>query len=147
MADISIKDQPLADGDSSQVTVSVEEVVKASTGKKRKINDFISMNEFQSESSRITKWGDLPLNVIYRIKNVNEELINREGEKVISKYAELENEAGDMINVWLTSVIEKELKDINDYENEHIYVRTYGLKTNQKGNRKYHDFEIVKRKK
>ena len=106
---------------------------------------FITLNEFQASSSRITKWGDLPLNVVYRVTNVRQRIVNINGEDVTSKYAVLENQAGEVINVWLTSVIVEELNDVNDFENQQIYIRSYGLKSNKAGNRKYYDFEIVKR--
>ena len=106
--------------------------------------DFITINEFQTTSSRVTKWGDLPLNVIYRVDELKEKLVERDGKKVSSKYAVLTNQAGDVKSVWLTSIIETELNKLNVGENERIYIQSFGLKMNKAGNRKYYDFDIVK---
>ena len=114
------------------------------TNQDQELADFITINEFQATSSSVTKWADLPLEEIYLVKELKEKLVNREGKEINSMYAVLENQSGDVKNVWLTSVIEKELKKENIGGNGKIYVRSFGLKMNKSGTRKYFDFDIVK---
>ena len=111
---------------------------------------FISVNTFEAKSSKnkrkdIIKWAELPLNIVFRVNAVRELTVNRDGKKSISRIGELENEDGTIsVNVWLTSIIEKELKDITDFETKHVYIRSCGMKENKSGTRKYYDFDIVK---
>ena len=70
---------------------------------------FISFNEFQNTSNRVTKWSDLPTNTIFRIEDVKQKFVQRDNKNVESKYAVLMDQDGLTKNVWLTSVIEKEL--------------------------------------
>ena len=102
--------------------------------------NFISQHEFQAASSRVERWGDLPLYTIYRIDEINEREIN--GEQ-IRKYVVLTNRDGEVINVWLTSVIEKELQKYDIHGKEKIYIQSLGLKKS-KANKDYFDFQIVK---
>ena len=102
--------------------------------------NFISQHEFQAASSRVKKWADLPLNVIYRIDEIKEREIN-DGQ--IITYAVLANREGEVTNVWLTSIIEKELLNYDIYGKEKIYIQPLGLKKS-KANKDYYDFQIVK---
>ena len=106
---------------------------------------FISLKEFKSLSSRIIKWAELPLQVIYHIKEVKEKNVKIEGEDRVSKYAVLVNGLGELTNVWLTSVIQAELAKISDFERYKYLICSHGLRTNNAGTRKYYDFELVKK--
>ena len=106
--------------------------------------NFISQNEFQAMSSRVEKWANLPLKTIYRIDGIMEKTVDRNGEKVQSKYAVLSNREGEVTNVWLTSVIEKELNEYDVNRKEKVYIQSFGLKKSKNGNNSYYDFEIIK---
>ena len=41
-------------------------------------NNFITNNDFQATSSRVTKWSDLPVNTIYRIEELKEKIIKKQ---------------------------------------------------------------------
>ena len=155
---LSYQDQLLAAGDGSQVDCnhhdiieSVSEMVSSAvqTGKKRKRVGFISTNKFNTEAAKnkatdITKWCDLPLNVIYRVEAVREVPSTKDNdEEFISRVAELKNDVGESTSVWLTSVVVKTLTNIEDFEKRQIYIRSLGLKSNKKGTRKYYNFDIV----
>ena len=101
--------------------------------------------EFQAASERIMKWGDLPLEVTYRVNAMAEKLVNMDGKSVYSKYAILEDRNGDIKKAWLTSIIQKEL-EAETVSDQNVYIRSYGLKSNKAGTRQYHDFEILKKK-
>ena len=73
----------------------------STTNQDQELADFITINEFQATSSRVTKWADLPLEEIYLVKELKEKLVNREGKEINSMYAVLENRSGDVKNVWL----------------------------------------------
>ena len=105
---------------------------------------FISFNEFQNTSNRVIKWSDLPTNTIYRIEDVKEKLVRRDDKNVESKYAVLTNRDGLTKNVWITSVIEKELDKYVLDGSGNLYIQSFGLRTNKAGNKKYYDFDIVK---
>ena len=106
--------------------------------------NFISQHEFQAASSRVERWADLPLNTIYRIDELNERIIDRNGEKIQCTYAVLTNREGEVANVWLTSIIEKELHSYDINGKEKIYIQSLGLKRS-KANKDYYDFQIVRR--
>ena len=104
---------------------------------------FISLNEFQATSNRVTNWGDLPTRTIYLIDEIKQKTILRDGKEVISNYAVLVNRDGERKNVWLTSVIERELEKYEIGGTDKIYIQSFGLKANKSGTKKYYDFDIV----
>lgn len=107
--------------------------------------DFISQKEFQAASSRIEKWGNLPLRVIYRIDEVKEKIFDRNGKSVLGKYVVLTNQEGEVRKAWLTSVIEGELRQYDVNGKDKVYIQSLGMKkSKENGNRSYYDFEIVK---
>ena len=160
----SLQDQLLADGDGSQVVCNCnvdlsqqqtvnystsESTSKVQSGKKRARNDFITTGKFETKVSKnkpkdITKWCDLPLHVIFKVKGVKEVTVIRHGEETISRIGKLENKGGELTNVWLTSIIEKELLEVQDFDIEQVYIRSLGLKNNKDGTRKYYNFDIIK---
>ena len=40
-------------------------------------NNFITNNDFQTTSTRVTKWSDLPVNTIYSIEELKEKIIKK----------------------------------------------------------------------
>ena len=162
----SLQDQLLADGDGSQVVcicnvelsqqqtdnnnnATSESTTKVQSGKKRARNNFISTAEFDTKVSKnkpkdVMKWCDLPLHIIFKVKGVKEVTVIRHGEETISRIGKLENKAGELTNLWLTSVIEKELLEVQDFDNEQVYIRSLGIKNNKDGTRKYYNFDIIK---
>ena len=107
-------------------------------------NQFLTDSEFEVSSTRIIKWGDLPLEVTYRVNEICEKVVNMGGKDVNCKYAILEDKNGVIKKSWLTSIIENELNGVTISE-RNVYIRSYGLKSNKVGSRKYYDFEIVKK--
>ena len=106
---------------------------------------FISDAEFTSTSKRILKWKTLPMNVTFRVREVNEQEIDMEdGKKKMCKFAVLEDRDGRIKKVWLTSIVTIELQNYN-FATDKVYIRSYGLVTSKKGNRQYYDFDIVKK--
>ena len=105
---------------------------------------FISFNEFQNTSNRVTKWSDLPTNTIFRIEDVKQKLVKRGDKNVESKYVILMDRDGLTRNVWLTSLIEKELGKYVIDGSENLYIQSLGLRRNKSGDREYYDFDIVK---
>ena len=158
----STQNQVLADVDGSQVICSCipdaslektscpEVTAEVQSGKKRKRISFITANEFEKKVTEkkptdISRWADLPLHTIFKVKAVKDINVNRDGKQFISRVGEIENEAGESRTVWLTSVAKEKLDTINAFDAEHINICSLGLKTNKKGNRKYYDCEVVKR--
>ena len=110
---------------------------------------FLSSSDFDAEKERrkytTMKWADLPYNVIYKVLHVKEvPFTPRDGgsEKAIGYVAELENISGEQTHVWLTDIIEKELRKVIDLK-QTIFIRSLGPKTAAKSGRTYHDFDIV----
>ena len=110
-------------------------------------NNIITNNDFQTTSTRVTKWSDLPVNTIYSIEELKEKIIKKDGIDVTSKYAVLKNRDGEIKNVWLTSIIVEELKKFDIEGEDIVYIKSFGLKTNKAGTRKYYDFDMIARKK
>ena len=113
-----------------------------------KRNSFISSDVFEKKvledkPKDIINWADLPLNEIFKVNKVKDINVNIDGEEKISQVAELENQTGDVTNVWLTTVGKEKLGRISDFNNRCIFIRSLGLKYNKKQNRKYYDCDVV----
>ena len=113
-----------------------------------KRNSFISGDVFEKKvledkPKDIINWADLPLNEIFKVNKVKDINVNIDGEEKISQVAELENQTGDVTNVWLTTVGKEKLGRISDFNNRRIFIRSLGLKDNKKQNRKYYDCDVV----
>ena len=153
---ISVRDRLLADGDGSQVICSHQsfdhnddQTGKPLSRKRKRTNNFILSNEFEVEVAKskrknAIKWGALPLDVIFKVETIKEIDVTKDGERTTSRIAELKNEIGDITVVWLPDIIDSELANIEDFEKKRVYIRSYGLKLNKKGTRKYFHFDIVK---
>ena len=155
---ISVQERLLADGDSSQVvcthqhvdqTDGVEETSKQQTKKRKRTNNFILPNEFEAEvvknkRKNAIKWSTLQVDAIFKIETIKKIDVTKDGERTTSRIAELKNEVGEVTIVWLPDIVDKELANIEDFEKKRVYIRSYGLKLNKKGTRKYFNFDIVK---
>ena len=104
---------------------------------------FITNEKFQASSLRVEKWSDIPLRTIYRIITVKTKTFIKDGVEKKSKYAVMKSREGEIRNVYLTSVIEKELEKY-DVNVEELYIQSFGLKRNANRTKNYYDFDIVK---
>ena len=96
----------------------------------------------QNRPNDIGKWADVPVGDIFKICSVQERVIHVNGGSKNVQYATLENANGERKNVWLTSLIEKELKNHN-IDNENAYIRSLGKRTSKVSKRDYYAFDIV----
>ena len=154
---ISIQERLLADGDGSQVMCDHEDTIQSESetvdsckqhSKKRKRTNFISLDEFESVLSKnkrknTVKWSSVPLDVIFKVEEIKEVRIAKNGEGMTSRIAELKNEGGEVTIAWLPGIISKELNNIEDFEKKQVYIRSLGLKDNKNGTRKYFDFDFI----
>ena len=155
----SVQERLLADGDDSRVVRCthqcndqadvVGETSKQQTKKRKRTHNFILPNEFAVEVSKnkrnnAIKWSALPCDIIFKVESIKEIDVTKDGERTTSRIAELRNEIGDVTFVWLSDIIDKELANIDDFEKKRVYIRSYGLKYNKQGTRKYFHFDIVK---
>ena len=121
--------------------------------KKRKKNShskkllFLSMEKFMEhvKVSQATKWTDLDQSKIYRVTEVEEVAVNTnetDEAKRMAKVGTFEDSDGEVVRVWLPSIVAKELTCIN-LEVIDTYIRSLGPKTSKTG-RTYHNFKVVK---
>ena len=152
---ISVQDRLLADGDGSQIMCTHQDFdhnddqASKQSKKRKRTNNFILSTEFEAEVAKskrknAIKWSTLPLDVIFKVETIKEIDVTKDGERTTSRIAELKNEIGDVTVVWLPDIIDTELAYIEDFEKKRVYIRSYGLKLNKKGTRKYFNFDIVK---
>ena len=78
-----------------------------------------------------SEWKDLCINTIDKVNDVRERIVNTDGI------------AGERKNVWLPSIVDKELKDY-EYSAGDTYIRPLGLKNSKITGIKYHDPDIVR---
>ena len=92
----------------------------------------------------IKKWRELPERISHRVVQIHsmEVTITKGKKKQTSYYAELENEEGEMINVWLTDIIHNELSNHNLNEGD-VDVMSLGKVTSKSSGRDYFNFAIV----
>ena len=105
----------LGDDDSNSMTTQQYDEEQSRVGEKRE-GKFISTTHFDKKAvilkpKEITKWADLDINTIYKVNDVRERIVNIDGGKKIARYAELDDIDGERKNVWLPSIVDKELKD------------------------------------
>ena len=109
---------------------------------------FLTMVEFTEMTERaeqIMAWRDLYQDRIYRVIRL-EEVSVQEGSR-LSRYAKLVDRNGVEINVWLPSIVEKELTQIKTevLATGSVFIQACGMKTSKTG-RTYYDFKIVNAK-
>ena len=127
-------------------TASIAATIPASslTQKKRK---FPSVKEFVDASDDnvkrkikpVQKWCELEENKLYLARKVIKILIK--GGKEEASYVELENKEGEILNVWLTSIIKTELENFT-LENENVYIMPLGEKKSRESGNTYFDFVV-----
>ena len=149
---ISVQERLFADGDGSQVTcthqyVDQTDTSRQQTKKRKRANNFILSNDFEAvvknKGKNTIKWSTLPVDIIFKVETIKEVDFMRDGEPSTSRIAELINKVGEVTIVWLPDIIDKELASIEDFEKKCVYIRSYGLKLNKMGTRKYFHFDIV----
>ena len=134
----------MENGDGSQKVCEIcQPTYDYAVAKKRK---FISLADFDKKAKlakpdTITKWGDLPEKGAYHINRIVERDVTIEGRKQKSRYLELDDiVTEERKNVWVTSLIDDELRNYNF--KMLTYIRNLGLKKPENG-RPYYDFVIV----
>ena len=103
---------------------------------------FITNEKFQASSGRVETWASLPLRVIYRINAIKIKTFVNNGIENKSKYAILSSREGEVRQVFITSIIEKELEKYN-VDADELYIQSYGMRKNANGTRSYYDFDVV----
>ena len=96
----------------------------------------------QNRPNDIGKQSDVPVGDIFKICTVQERVIHVNGGSKNVRYASLENANGERKNVWLTSLIEKELENHN-IDKENAYIRSLGKRSSKVSKRDYYAFDIV----
>ena len=92
----------------------------------------------------IESWGKLPIGVIYEICAIKERLVNVDGKKKrVARYADLKDVSGNLKHVWLTTIIDEEIKNY-DIEKDNVFIRPLGKKASKVGSREYHNFDMIK---
>lgn len=86
----------------------------------------------------IRKWRSLEIGAVFRILNIFE--IPLEDRSAI--YAILEAENGEILKVWITSIIHKELQKYEHCQGA-IFIKPLGTKLSNSTGREYFDFSIV----
>ena len=110
-------------------------------------NGFITAECFdnavkQNRPNDVGKWADVPVGDIFKICAVQERVIHVNGGNKKVRYATLEDANGERKNVWLTSLIEKELENHN-IAKDNVYIRSLGKRTSKVSKRDYYAFDIV----
>ena len=94
----------------------------------------------------IKKWRELHDRISHRVVQIHSmEVTITKGKKIekkMSYYAELETEEGEMINVWLTDIIQNELSK-HDLDKGDVYIMPLGKTTSKSTGRDHFDFAIV----
>lgn len=106
--------------------------------------EFIIFSDFEKNIQRrtpIIRWRDLPTDIIYRVKSVNE--IKSTSIAVQAMYADLQDRRDGSFRTWLPKRLCDQLKD-HDQSSQEVFVRSKGRKTTLDG-RDYFDFEIMRR--
>ena len=114
--------------------------------KKKRKQAFLSMEDFavKVEEEKPVSWADLDQKQIYFISHVKNRWIPDGEGKRLAYIAELEDEIGDTINVWLPGVAAKAaLESMEENNEKDIYIQSIGKKYNPKSRRTYNNFNIL----
>ena len=94
----------------------------------------------------IKKWRELHDRISHRVVQIHSMEVTiikgKKIEKKMSYYAELETEEGEMINVWLTGIIQNELSN-HDLDKGDVYIMPLGKATSKSTGRDYFNFAVV----
>ena len=91
----------------------------------------------------IKKWRELDEHVPYRVVATHSMEVSVKGNgKETATYAELRNKEGQMINVWMTEIIQNELEK-HDFVEGNVYIMPLGKTTSKETGRDYFDFAVV----
>ena len=137
------------DVDRSSTTVTA--IAAETSSRKRK---FVTADRFakladvklRRKIAPIKKWRELPERISHRVVQIHSMEVTitkgKRREKKLSYYAELENEEGEMINVWLTDIIHSELLNHN-LDQGGVYIMPLGKLTSKSNGRDYFNFAIA----
>ena len=151
-----IKQQLLADGEcdeieclhsqqpSTSTTATVAVAAAAANGQKRKfpsVKEFIDSSDdmVKRKIKPIQKWRTLPDHQLYLVRKLIR-LSIKDG-KDEGHYVEIENEEGEMLNVWVTDMIKAELVTFS-LEAGNVYIMPLGEKKAIESGNKYFDFVV-----
>lgn len=99
---------------------------------------FPTANDFNKQTeNKILKWREVETNVIYKI----EECKQIKTAKGFTTIVVLKGQDGKLIKSFITSCLERDLKDLN--EDYYWYIRSNGPKTS-KNDHTYYSYQILK---
>ena len=67
----------------------------------------------KNKRNNAIKWSALPVDIIFKVESIKEIDVTKDGER--SRIAELRNEIGDVMFVWLSDIVDRELANIDDF--------------------------------
>ena len=106
----------------------------------------LASTKLRRKISPIKKWRELGVRRSHRVVQIHQiecKIIKGTTiEEKTSFYAELETEDAEMVNVWLTDIINNELSNY-DLKKGNVYIMSLGKATSQSTGREYNDFVIV----
>ena len=129
------------DWDDHRVNETISDIKNTTIKKKRKT--FISDEMFNAKIMKVQqtdtiKWAELPINVVYKIEKVKT-VDTKFGER---KIADLTSRTGKSYNVWLTTLVSKELESRDNGSD--YYIKSLGMRNSTLNtDRKYYDFQIL----
>ena len=106
---------------------------------------FLSRLDFDQLASSSTaaprleliKWSSLEVGAVFRV--IDRVIISAEGDKM---YAVLETERREIIQVWITPTINKELMKY-DLSRGNVFIKPLGKRTSNTSGYEYHNFAVV----
>ena len=135
--------------DTSNATAVPTAAAGETTSRKRK---FVTADQFakladvklRRKLAPVKKWRELAERIPCRAVQIHSMEVNviKGKKKQKSYYAELENEEEEMINVWITDIIQNELAKHNLNEGN-VYIMPLGKTTTKNTGREYYNFAIV----
>ena len=101
---------------------------------------FLSQADFDRLSSKprttIQQWTSLEIGAVYRVLDYIE-IPGRE-----STYAVVETEKGEIVKVWITPIIHKELKKYN-LTHGSVFLKPLGKKLSESSGNEYYNFSVI----
>ena len=103
--------------------------------------DRLADDKLKRKLMPIRKWRELVVNTVLRVVKLHDIMVTIKDHQQLAHYAEMEEENGNLLNVWLTPIIFEELSKY-DLNKDDTYIKALG-KTMSKNGTQYHDFAIV----
>ena len=138
------KQQQTSSFKQEECTIATTTATAAITSRKRKFltpQEFFNLggDEIKRKIKPIQKWTTLFEGVSYLMKRV----IELGGGSEVRHYAEVENEAGETNNVWISDIVLDESKKYNLIDND-VYIMPLGKTLSKESGFEYHDFVMLK---